>query len=102
MYEAETCTVRKVDNYLESFEIWFWRRLEKMSDMKYYVLKEERNILPSVKRRKANWIGHILRRSFLLKSISEGKLGGVEVTGRQGRRCKQLLDNLKEMRGYWK
>jgi hypothetical protein len=24
------------------------------------------------------------------------------VTGRQGRRCKQLLDDLKEMRGYWK
>jgi hypothetical protein len=55
LYDAETCTVRKVDKDLESFEIWFWRRLEKMSDMKYYVLKEERNILPTVKRRKANW-----------------------------------------------
>jgi hypothetical protein len=25
-----------------------------------------------------------------------------EVTGRQGRRCMQLLDDLKEMTGYWK
>jgi hypothetical protein len=25
---------------------------------------------------------------------------GIEVTGRQGRRCKKLLDDLKEMRGY--
>jgi hypothetical protein len=24
------------------------------------------------------------------------------VTGRGGRRCKQLLDGLKEKRGYWK
>jgi hypothetical protein len=24
------------------------------------------------------------------------------VTGRQGRRCKKLLDDLKEKRGYWK
>ena len=24
------------------------------------------------------------------------------MTGRRGRRCKQLLDDLKEMRGYWK
>jgi hypothetical protein len=28
--------------------------------------------------------------------------GAIEVTGRQGRRCKQLLDDLKETRGYWK
>jgi hypothetical protein len=28
--------------------------------------------------------------------------GRIEVTGRRGRRCKQLLDDLKERRGYWK
>jgi hypothetical protein len=33
----------------------------------------------------------------LLKHITEGKIEGM---GRQGRRCKQLLDNLKEMRRY--
>jgi hypothetical protein len=33
----------------------------------------------------------------------EGKIqGGIDVTGRQGRRPKQLLDDLKKMRGYWK
>jgi len=26
----------------------------------------------------------------------------MDVTGRQGRRQKQLLDDLKERRGYWK
>jgi hypothetical protein len=32
-----------------------------------------------------------------LKHVSEEKVeGGIEVTGRQGRRRKQLLDNLKD------
>jgi len=28
--------------------------------------------------------------------------GKIEVTGRRGRRCNQLVDYLKENRGYWK
>jgi hypothetical protein len=39
----------------------------------------------------------------LLKHVIEGKLEGrIEMTGRRGRRRKQLLDNLKEKRSYWK
>jgi hypothetical protein len=54
-------------------------------------------------KRKVDWIGHILRRKFLLKYVIEGQAeGGVEVTGRRGRRLRQLLDDLKENRGYWK
>ena len=35
--------------------------------------------------------------------IIEGKIeGGIQVTGRQRRRRNQLLDYLKETRGYWK
>jgi hypothetical protein len=59
--------------------------------------------LHTIKRRKANWIGHILRRNSLLKQVIEGKLEGrIEVTGRRGRRRQQLLDDLKEKRRYWK
>jgi hypothetical protein len=66
-------------------------------------VKEERNILHTIKRTRANWIGHILRRNCLLKHMIEGKLEGMtEVTERRGRRCKQLLDDLKEKRRYWK
>jgi hypothetical protein len=66
-------------------------------------VKEERNILHTIKRRKANWIGHILRRNCFLKHVIEGKLEGrIEMTGRRGRRRKQLLDDLKEKRSYWK
>jgi hypothetical protein len=37
-------------------------------------VKEERNIVHTIKRRKANWIGHILCRNCLLKHVIEGKL----------------------------
>jgi hypothetical protein len=44
-----------------------------------------------------------LHRNCLLKQVIEGKLEGrIEMTGRRGRRCKQLLDDLKEKRRYWK
>jgi len=44
-----------------------------------------------------------LCRNCLIKHIIEGKIEGrIEVTGRRGRRCKQLLDDLKEKRGFWK
>jgi hypothetical protein len=56
-------------------------------------VKEERHILHAVKRRKANWIGHILRRNFILKHVTEGK---IEVAGRRGRRCKQLPMTLRK------
>jgi hypothetical protein len=63
-------------------------------------VKEQRNILHEIRKRKANWIGHILLRNCLLQRVTEGKIkGGIEVTGRQGRRRRKLLDDLKERRG---
>jgi hypothetical protein len=41
-------------------------------------LKEERKILHAANERKANWIGHILRRNCLLKHVIEGKIEGRE------------------------
>jgi len=64
-------------------------------------VKEQRNILHEIRKRKANWIGHILRRNCLLQWVIEGKIqGGIEVTGRQGRRQRKVLDDLKERSGY--
>ena len=64
-------------------------------------VKEHRNILHEIRKRKANWIGHILCRNCLLQRVTEGKIkGGIEVTGRQGRRRRKLLDDLNERRGY--
>jgi hypothetical protein len=48
-----------------------------------------------------NWIGHILHRNCLLQQVIERKIkGGIEVRGRQGRRRRKLVDDLKERRGY--
>jgi hypothetical protein len=107
LYGAETWTLRKLDQkYLESFEMWSWRRMVEISwtdrvnnEAVLCRVKEERNILDTIRRRKANWVTHILRGNCLLKYIIEGKIRG---TRRRGRRCKQLLDDLKEARRYWK
>jgi hypothetical protein len=66
------------------------------------VKQRGRNILQTVKR-KPNRVGHTLFRNCLLKHVSERKgEGRIEVTGRRGRKCKLLLDDLKEKRGYCK
>jgi hypothetical protein len=64
-------------------------------------VKEQRNILHEISKRKANWIGHILRRNCHIQQVIEGKIKrGIEVTGRRGRRRRKLVNNLKERRGY--
>jgi hypothetical protein len=65
-------------------------------------LKEEKNILQTIKRRKAKWIGHILRRNCLLKHVMERIKESIEVMGRQGRRHKKLLDDSKLKKESWK
>jgi len=71
------------------------------NDEVLFRVKEQRNILHEISKRKANWIGHVLRRNCLLQRVIEGKIqGGIEVTGRRGRRRRKLLDDLKERRGY--
>jgi len=43
-------------------------------------VKEQRNILHEISKRKANWICYILRINCLLQQIIEGKIkGGLEV-----------------------
>ena len=109
LYGAETWMLQAVDQkHLESSEMWCWRRMEKISwadhvrnEEVLLRVKEKRNILHEISKRKANWIGHILRRNCLLQRVIEGKIkGGIEVTGRRGRRHRKLLDDLKEKRGY--
>jgi len=60
--------------------MWRSKRMEKVSwtdcvrkEEVLQKVKEERNILQTMKRRKANWIGHILRRNCLLKHVIERK-----------------------------
>jgi len=109
LYGAENWTLRAVDQTnLESFEMWCWRRMEKIiwtdhvrNEDVLLRVKEKRNILHEIRTGKANWIGHILRRNCFLQGVIEGKIkGGIEVTGRRGRRRRKLLGDLKERRGF--
>jgi len=109
LYGAETWTLRAVDQkHLETFEMWCWRRMEKISLADHVRnedvllgVKEQRDILHEIRKRKANWICHILCRNCLPQRVTEGKIqGGIDVTGRQGGRRTKLLDDLKERRGY--
>jgi hypothetical protein len=97
-----------ISKRLESFEMWCWRRMEKISWTDHVRngevllrVNEHRNILHEIRKRKANWTGHILRRNCLLQRVIEGKIKGqIEVTRRRGRRRKKRLDDLKDRRGY--
>jgi hypothetical protein len=83
------------------------------NDEVLYKVKEERSILHAVKRRKANWIGHILHTNCLLKHIFEGKIEGMRRWGRGGEGEgggeegggeeegeEEELDNIMEKRRY--
>jgi len=60
---------------------------------------DERNALLTRRRKKANWIGHILFRNWLLKHNTEGKTEGTQ--GRERTRRQSLAD-LKEKTRFWK
>ena len=79
LYSAETWTLRTVDQkHLESFEMWCWRRMEKISwtdhvrnEEVLLRVKEQWNNLHEIRKRKTNWIGHILRRNCILHWVTE-------------------------------
>jgi hypothetical protein len=80
--------------------MWCWRRIEsigwteqvKNAEVLHTVKQEHPT---HIKKRKTNWIGHILRRNCLLKHAIEGEIAG---TSRRRRGGKQLLDELNEAR----
>ena len=67
LYGAETWTLRATgQKHLESFEVWCWRRMEKISwtdhvrnEEVLLRVNEQTNIIHEIIKRKANWIGHI-------------------------------------------
>jgi hypothetical protein len=84
--------------------MWYWRRMEKIvGPIVWEVLhrvKEERNILHTIKIRKTNWIGHILRRNCFIKHVTERKIA----TGIRARRRSSFCMTVRkaEDTGSWK
>ena len=62
------------------------------NEKEFQRVMDERNVLQAVKRRKANLIGHILRRNCLIRHFIEGEIEG---------RIKLQDDEEKEVSSYW-
>ena len=101
LYGSETWTLRKEDTRrLEAFEMWIWRRMERISWTEHVSneevlqrVEEERAIMATIKMRQKKWIGHILRGESLLRMIIEGRVEGKRKRGRQRQK---LLDWMLE------
>ena len=93
----------KKRNYLQAFKMRSWSRMPKIwitNEVVLRRLQENRSLISNALKRKANWIGHILRRNGLLHDILEGKMEGGNAS-RLGRRRIQILDDLKNGKRYW-
>ncbi|KAJ8880142.1 hypothetical protein PR048_016605 [Dryococelus australis] len=90
--------LRKRLGKLEAFEMWMWRRMERISWVERVsneVLErvdERRKLLKVIRERKNNWMGHSLRRECLLTDAMEGIVCGKRL---KGRRRYKLIDDIK-------
>ena len=85
LFGSEIWTLIKLERkHLDNFEMWCWRRMKKTKWSKKVtneVLERtgnKRTLLNNTLRRKAYWIGHILRRNFLLHYVIEGRITEVK------------------------
>jgi hypothetical protein len=87
----------------ENFEVECCRTLGKISSTNHVrneeilnSVKEKRNILHTIKRRKASWISHFLCRNCPLKLVVKEKLEENKSDGKTKKKSQQLLNGLKE------
>ena len=76
LYGSETWTLQKYDNRrLDTFEMWIWRRMMKVSWTEYehktneevlQMVDTEREMMDTLRSRQKRWLGHILRHDSLL------------------------------------
>ena len=107
LYGCEVWTLNKREvERLEAFEMWTWRRLLKVkwsdkikNDEVLRRAGEERQLLNNIRKRKRNWVGHVLRGNGILRDVLEGS---VEERGgrKRGRRKRKWIDDLKKGNGY--
>ena len=101
LYGAETWTLRQEDRRrLDAFEMWLWRRMEKISwtekmtnEAVLKIVGEKQRMVEVIIQRKKNWIGHVVRGDGLLREVIEGKMDGKRSRGRPRI---GMLDELKE------
>src|SRR6218665_502739 len=102
LYGSETWSMRKEDiKRLEAFEMWIWRRMERISWMEHRaneeILKmvdEQRSLIGIIRSRQRNWLGHIMRGDSL-KNYNRGKNG----REKENRKTKNDVTELDAERG---
>ena len=90
LYSSETWTLGKEDiKRLEAIEMWIWRRIERINWMEHwknvdvlFLVNEDRSLIDTIRQRQKNWIGHILRGEWLLRTVLEGRIPGKKARGR--------------------
>ena len=105
LYASETWTIKKAEERrIDSLEMWLSRRMEGISwkdrvtnDEVLNRVNEVRILRETIRRRKKNWLGHILRGNNMLRDVLEGKMKGKR--GR-GRPRIGMVSELKEAETY--
>jgi hypothetical protein len=90
LYGSESWTLRKEDiKKLEAFEMWIWRRMERVSwtamktnEEVLSMVGERRRLLDNIRERQKKWVGHIMRGDSLVLTIMEGQMEGKRTRGR--------------------
>ena len=90
LYAVETWMLTQTDRRLEAFEMWIWRRMEKISWLDKVTneevlrrVNEDMQILNSIWQKKHRWTGHVLRHDGLLHEIIEGRMKGNQQEGEE-------------------
>ena len=99
LYGCETWTISESDkNALEAFEMWCFRKMLRIvwtdhvtNETVLNNIGEKRSIITVILKRKAQWIGHVIRHDCLLHTILEGAVAG---ENRRGRPRQEFLDSL--------
>ena len=93
LYSAETWTLTtEMENKINAFEMWIYRRMLKISYQDHVTnedvlkrMKETPHLLKEIKRRKIQYLGHIIRGNEIQKDLVEGKVEGTRKRGRPRR-----------------
>lgn len=103
LYGMEAWTLKKdISNRIEAFEMWTYRRILKISwvdrvtnDEVLRKMKKEKEVLNTIKIRKLQYLGHVMRgeKYVLLQIIIQGKIVGKRSIGR---RRISWLNNLRQ------
>ena len=80
LYGAETWTLTKVtSDKLEAFEMWLYRRMLRISWKEHktngevlHKMKTKRSLLNTIKKRKCQYFGHIIRGNGVQRLLMEG------------------------------